>query len=261
MTPITARGGFTLVELSVVLVILGLLSGGVLVGRDLIRAAELRAVLTERAAFQTAVATFELTYNCLPGDCQTATQFWGADSGPWDGGYYGFRTTAHGPLTADGNGDGRITIEDTDPSRYESTTAWQHLSNAKLVAGLYTGVVEVSYAPPGPNRLPSSRYGARTLWQLGWLGVQPSGSVYFPGSYGHVLILSDPTATVGGLLAADHMVLDMKIDDGLPGTGRLRGAPEAGFGYGCVRTNDNDPLTSRYDPTRAGCPAIFLADF
>ena len=41
------KQGFSLVELSIVLVILGLLTGGILAGQNLIRAAELRAVTTQ----------------------------------------------------------------------------------------------------------------------------------------------------------------------------------------------------------------------
>ena len=49
---------FSLVELSIVLVILGLLTGGILAGQNLIRAAELRSVITEFKTYQTAVMTF-----------------------------------------------------------------------------------------------------------------------------------------------------------------------------------------------------------
>lgn len=81
-----SRSGFSLVELSIVLVILGLLTGGVLGGRALIRAAELRAITQEKEAFVTAVNTFRAKYNALPGDMRNATQFWGrADTGAFSG--------------------------------------------------------------------------------------------------------------------------------------------------------------------------------
>ena len=59
--------GFTLVELSIVLVIIGLIVGGILTGKDLIRAAELRSVQSDKEKIVTAINTFELKYNCLPG--------------------------------------------------------------------------------------------------------------------------------------------------------------------------------------------------
>jgi len=70
--------GFSLVELSIVLVILGLLTGGILGGQALIRAAELRAVTTEYDRWVTATRTFQDKYFALPGDMTNATAFWGS---------------------------------------------------------------------------------------------------------------------------------------------------------------------------------------
>jgi prepilin-type N-terminal cleavage/methylation domain-containing protein len=64
------KAAFSLVELSIVLVILGLLTGGILTGQNLIRAAELRAVVTEFNRYQTAVRTFEDKYSPFPETCQ-----------------------------------------------------------------------------------------------------------------------------------------------------------------------------------------------
>jgi prepilin-type N-terminal cleavage/methylation domain-containing protein len=61
------RAGFTLIELSIVLVIIGLVVGGVLVGRDLICAAELRAQISQIEKYNTAVNTFYGKYGGLPG--------------------------------------------------------------------------------------------------------------------------------------------------------------------------------------------------
>ena len=60
--------GFTLIELSIVLVIIGLIVGGVLVGQDLIKAAEIRATVSQVEGYNSAVNTFRLKYNGLPGD-------------------------------------------------------------------------------------------------------------------------------------------------------------------------------------------------
>lgn len=64
--------GFSLVELSIVLVILGLLTGGILAGQSLIRAAELRSVTTEYGRWVTAMHSFRDKYMAIPGDMRDA---------------------------------------------------------------------------------------------------------------------------------------------------------------------------------------------
>jgi prepilin-type N-terminal cleavage/methylation domain-containing protein len=75
--PIRNTRGFTLVELSIVLVILGLLAGGVLAGQGLIRAAELRSITTDQQRFLIAIRAFRDQYRSLPGDMPNATLVWG----------------------------------------------------------------------------------------------------------------------------------------------------------------------------------------
>ena len=60
--------GFTLIELSIVLVIIGLIVGGIVAGKDMIRAAELRALLSQKDKFTSAVNIFKGKYNAVPGD-------------------------------------------------------------------------------------------------------------------------------------------------------------------------------------------------
>ena len=64
----SARKGFTLVELAIVLVIIGLIVGGVLVGQDLIKQAEIRASITQLEKINQAALTFRGKYNGVPGD-------------------------------------------------------------------------------------------------------------------------------------------------------------------------------------------------
>src|SRR3984885_3925644 len=67
-----AQACFTLIELSIVLVIIGLIVGGVLVGQDLIKAAEIRATVSQIEKYNTAANTFQTKYNALPGDVPAA---------------------------------------------------------------------------------------------------------------------------------------------------------------------------------------------
>lgn len=62
------RHGFTLVELSIALIIIGLVVGGIFVGRDLIKAATIRANLSQIERIKLATTTFKLRYQQLPGD-------------------------------------------------------------------------------------------------------------------------------------------------------------------------------------------------
>ena len=69
------RSGFTLVELAIVLVIIGLIVGGVLVGQDLIKAVTVRAAVSQIEKYDAAANTFRNKYNALPGDSPNPTTF------------------------------------------------------------------------------------------------------------------------------------------------------------------------------------------
>jgi len=123
--------GFTLIELSIVLVIIGLLVGGILVGRDLIKAATNRRVISQVQATQTAISTFRLKFNGLPGDMVNATDYF-ADA-------------------VNGNGDSYIS-ENTGMAVFEGSNLWNQLADAGLVTGNHPPVI-VDYNPP-PYLLP-----------------------------------------------------------------------------------------------------------
>ena len=77
------------------MVIIGLIIGGVLVGNDLIYAANVRAQIAQIQDIETQINTFEVKYNCLPGDCANATDFFGT-------------TSPQGDTIRNGDGDGII---------------------------------------------------------------------------------------------------------------------------------------------------------
>jgi prepilin-type N-terminal cleavage/methylation domain-containing protein len=128
------NAGFSLVELSIVLVILGLLVGGVLTGKSLIRAAELRSVTTDQQRFVAAAQIFREKYQAFPGDMTNATAFWGT-AAACPGTYLQPSTDA---TTCNGNGDGGVRGDTTGSN--ESFRFWQQLANAGLIEGQYSGV-------------------------------------------------------------------------------------------------------------------------
>jgi len=71
---ITCNKGFTLVEMSIAMLIVAFLTGSILVGKELFYAAEIRATIQQIKTFDIAYNTFQLKYDCLAGDCSNAAQ-------------------------------------------------------------------------------------------------------------------------------------------------------------------------------------------
>lgn len=64
------NNGFTLVELSIVLVIIGLLIGGILAAQSMVETSRVQALNTQLAQFDAGVFSFHAKYNGLPGDAK-----------------------------------------------------------------------------------------------------------------------------------------------------------------------------------------------
>jgi prepilin-type N-terminal cleavage/methylation domain-containing protein len=134
------ESGFTLVEIAIVLVIIGLLLGGILKGQEMITQAKIKNVVNDFNGVTVAVTSYQDRYRALPGDDQNATTRW----------------TVQAP--GKGNGDGIIAgkYKDNDISGTggapadgkESNLFWQHLRIAGFVPGLTSGTGSGS---PPPN--------------------------------------------------------------------------------------------------------------
>lgn len=236
-----ANRGFSLVELSIVLVILGLLVGGVLSGQSLIRAAELRAVTTERDRYATAVGTFRDKYFALPGDFPMATQFWGdqatgtaacADAAVPDG--------TPGTCNGDGNGN----IGSNGAANTEALRAWQHLQLAGLIEGTYTGFTNGAPTPavPGTN-VPRSKLG-RAGWGLFYRGFTGSQIWQQSGNFLQIGTSDVNGLFIGTMNPSEAWNIDTKVDDGIPVTGSLLGT--ASTVQPCV--NPTPPSGPHVDP-------------
>jgi prepilin-type N-terminal cleavage/methylation domain-containing protein len=107
------KNGFTLVELAVVMVIIGLVVGGIMLGQTMIKSSNIRSVIAQVEQFKTASNTFKTKYNCMAGDCAYATSLLTG--------------------TANGNGNNRFDGGGARHTDNEVLLFWQHLSYAQLI--------------------------------------------------------------------------------------------------------------------------------
>ena len=248
---------FSLVELSIVLVILGLLVGGILAGQSLIRAGELRAVPVEHAKLQTALSAFKDKYFALPGDMANATSFWGAVNTTGTNGNCGAPASDTGTGTQTCNGDGNTFIGTTSATtygsayRYELFRLWQHLANAGLIEGSYTGVTGsggTEHYIPGTNTLASKIAGAG--WALSYAPASAGGTSDFPFEGGTYMQLGKASATASpngkAFTPAETWNIDKKMDDGKPGAGRV----SIKYWDDCTLAATKDDVTGDYDLTQ-----------
>lgn len=210
--------GFSLVELSIVLVILGLLTGGILAGQSLIAAAELRTISTQINGINTSVLTFIDNYRALPGDMSNATRFWGeAPSCP--------DASGNGIETCNGNGDAILQNPLIASQFGEYFTFWQHLGNANLIAGSYTGVAGANYRQeisPGVN-VPKSKFGKNAGFSVRYWNHIPESLKQ--GRFNIIILGSKFGTNYDGdqpvLTPVQMYGVDKKFDDGVPGTGKI----------------------------------------
>lgn len=203
------RHGFTLLEMSIVIAIIGLLAGGLMIGQSVIRSNQLSTLVNDAKYYHRAFVQFEDQYNAVPGDMSTATSIW---------------------TSAAGNGNGNGLIYAIDSGNQEVFLAFQHLKMAGLIQGNYTGNAVsggVLHGVPGTN-IPGT-----SLAQVGYYffdfdtpEISAGNSTYFQGMYFHPLFIglyvANGLPSGAFLTPREAKQLDDKFDDGLPGMGSLR---------------------------------------
>jgi prepilin-type N-terminal cleavage/methylation domain-containing protein len=236
------KSGFTLIELSIVLVIIGLIAGGILFGRDLIQSAERRAIIRDIESLKTSVTTFKLKYGGIPGDLINATEIWGTKSGTdCDN-----QIASPDERTCNGNGDGQVTFTPPGTGNSEGWCIWQHLDNAQLVNGPYTCSFRsspiVAGAPPSNDNFLSRYY-------IQYVAVTAFPTYYLPT--GNMLEIRGQGTNFPSLVPATAQYIDSKMDDGLPFNGVVQTVNYLNFPpihhsrfSGC--TTNTDPETAQY---------------
>lgn len=206
-----ARTGFTLVELSIVLVIIGLVVGGVLVGRDLITHAMLQSQIKQIEKFKTAHFTFRTKYEQLPGDLNSPAA-------------YNFGVIAGGPAAGLGDNDGCIQGSATA----EATMYWRHLGEAGLIEGRYDGNQQVVADRNVGETFPIAKIGRNGLdaayvknTPVGVIVLCAGGVNYYQVGVSSTSILYGGSRAILAFTPGESYLIDTKIDDGKPLMGRV----------------------------------------
>lgn len=229
--------GFTLIELSIVLVIIGLIVGGILTGRSLIRASELSATVSQIQKYAATLNTFRTKYdNHLPGDmdCKVAPQY-GLFQVTWSGHCGAGDNTLHDVA----NEDGMIYMGLNQAQTLgggcggECSIFWRHLSDAKMVDGNFGADLNFQGDPvtvDGSGNyvwslyMPTAKYGSGNYIVI--------ASMSFSGTYSTITsdnafyFTTQGTATQNPfkpmMTPNDAYAIDSKIDDGKPTQGKVR---------------------------------------
>ena len=187
----STEAGFTLVEIAIVLVIIGLLLGGILKGQEMITQARIKNAINDFNGVTVAVTSYQDRYRFLPGDDPGASARWTVQapaSGNGDGVIAGLYNAAPGAVAP--------------PAAAESNLFWQHLRIAGFVAGMTTGA--------GSGTQPTNAAG-------GMIGVE-SG---VPGTNG--LGFTSLIVCFANLPEKVASAVDGQMDDSNPASGQVRG--------------------------------------
>jgi prepilin-type N-terminal cleavage/methylation domain-containing protein len=184
--------GFTLIEIAIVLVIIGLLLGGILKGQELITGAKVRNLISQVDGVKAAFFGFQDRYRAYPGD-------------------YSQAVANIANVTAAGNGNGRVEAIGIAATP-EELLVWDHLSHAGFITGTYSATSTTAAAGAGTN--PANPY--NVLIQLVYDNVYADA--------GGSPVARHNVKTGNQIPVEIISEVDRKVDDGNANTGGFRGS-------------------------------------
>ena len=202
-------GGFTLVELAIVLMIIGLLIGGILRGQELMNNTRMQNIIKQITSYSGAVNTFMDTYSAKPGDLTTATsRIPGCETGNTNGCQNGDGNGIIGePVVVWTGGQQAVTTENTQ--------FWKQLALTHIISGVNPsatvpewGQTHPAAAVPGGFSVVTSLGSGAASVYTGALILRLHGSLTNPN-----------IETIPLLSSKQSAYIDRKMDDGVPQTG------------------------------------------
>ena len=215
--------GFTLVELAIVMIIIGLLIGGILKGQELIANAQISSTVAQTKGITAATSTFNDSYRALPGDMTNPTTR--------------LPNCTSAPCNNVGNGNGRLAgVPGANTMAGDNAgTFFAHLNAADLVTG-----VDGSNTLAWGQGLPAASIGGGI--GIGYHNTGTLGLNTAPRA-GHYLTIQGSPAALGtdALTPSEAARIDRKLDDGSPTTGAVFGDDAAcGAGTNYVENTPDD---------------------
>lgn len=219
--------GFTLIEIAIVLVIIGLLLGGILKGQELITGAKVRNLISQVDGVKAAFFGFQDRYRAYPGDyTQAVTNIAG--------------------VVANGNGNGNGRIVDTNGSGFqEDVLVWDHLSHAGFITGTYTAAPGPANPAANPPTNPSNPY--NVIIQLAYDNVYADTGAP----------VARHNVKTGNQIPVEIIAeVDRKVDDGNANTGGFRGSAYNGVTPGNCWSAAGAWLTTSGQPDCGGASLL-----
>lgn len=218
------KQGFTLVELSIVLVIIGILVGGILVADSMIQTTRIQAFVRQIQQFDISVTNFQNKYRSLPGDSKL--------------------------FTPPGNGDGFVTDPNGNDDNYMGETGafWAHLSQSGDINENYQAALPAIPSPAvilGVNA-PQAKIGNNAAVIVAVSIANPTwDTVLFNGEYKNFYIIAafgPPELYLGNghnaVDPVDALAVDQKMDDGLADSGNVKAAGQGSENIGDYNSDD-----------------------
>lgn len=195
---------YSLIELSVVLIVIGALIGIIIGSQKLVENAENKKIFIKMRDIQAGIYLFVDSFEYLPGDFNNATTFFAS-------------CVDDGLNSCNGNGNGVIDIDTTNGG--EMLRAFEHLSYAELIEGQYSGLI-LSPKRYLPNINVPGLFVENGIIRLrtaaGQVGAD--SAVLFTSNIASNFNIDDPLFSSNRVLK-----IDIKFDDGFPLYGQIRG--------------------------------------
>lgn len=197
--------GFSLVEISIGVIIISILLAVIVAGQNLIHQAKIKNTLSETAGYKKSTATFREVYSAWPGDIPNATSFWSG--------------------TENGNDDQQIIGDSGGSNNNEGYRAWQHLSLSEMIKGNFDGLGRGGdEAIIGGNVPKAAVEGGGYFFHYWGLAANKNNAITI-GTFNDGTFNSNPVLT-----PRDAEYIDRKIDDGSPRLGNVWAGGNGGAG-------------------------------